>query len=78
MKFLKSCFMAVTGLLSAIYLMNIGVGVVELIPDNIPLAGNIDEAIAILLLINALAYFGIHLRGKDSSADKLPKRIENQ
>jgi len=48
-------------LLSAIYLANLGVGVVELIPDNIPVAGNIDEVLFTLLLIYCLRRLGIDL-----------------
>jgi len=46
------------GVISALYLLNIGVGVIELIPDNIPIIGNFDEAAAAALLLNCLAYFG--------------------
>jgi hypothetical protein len=64
MKFIKTIFILISGLLSALYLANIGAGIVEIIPDNIPLAGNIDEFIASLILLNALAYFGLDLRRK--------------
>ena len=43
------------------YLFNIGAGFIELIPDNIPLMGNLDEAGAAALLIMCLSYFGIDL-----------------
>ena len=49
------------GLISTIYLLNIGAGFIELIPDNIPLVGNLDEAGAAALLIMCLSYFGIDL-----------------
>ncbi len=49
------------GVLSAMYLFNIGAGFIELIPDNIPLVGNLDEAGATALLIMCLGYFGIDL-----------------
>ena len=62
MKTVKSLVVLLAGAISALYLLNIGVGVVELLPDNIPLAGNLDEAIAAIVLTNALAYFGIDLR----------------
>lgn len=64
MKLLKNLFILITGLLSALYLVNIGVGVVEVIPDNLPGVGNLDEFIASLILINALAYCGLDLRRK--------------
>ena len=49
------------GLISTMYLLNIGAGFIELIPDNIPLVGNLDEAGAAALLIMCLSYFGIDL-----------------
>jgi hypothetical protein len=64
MKLLKSLFILITGLLSALYLANIGAGIVEIIPDNLPGVGNLDEFIASLLLMNSLAYFGLDLRRK--------------
>lgn len=76
MKMLKSLFILITGLLSALYLANIGAGIVEIIPDNIPAAGNIDEFIASLLLMNCLAYFGFDLRRKPL-AKASPPAIES-
>jgi hypothetical protein len=38
---------------------NPGVGVFELIPDNIPFLGNLDEAGAVALLLMCLRYFGL-------------------
>ncbi len=31
-------------------IFNVGAGIIDLIPDNIPLLGNMDEAIAVLWL----------------------------
>ncbi len=62
MFFLKSIVIFMLGLLSALYLLNVGAGIVELIPDNIPIIGNLDEAAATMLLLNCLAYFGLDLR----------------
>ncbi len=47
------------GALGAVYLVNPTAGFLELIPDNIPVIGNLDEAAAAMLVISALAYFGI-------------------
>jgi len=47
--------------LSAIYLVNPTFGVFELIPDNLPLIGNLDEAGAVVLLLAGLRYFNIDL-----------------
>ena len=49
------------GIISILYLGNIGVGVIEAIPDNIPFVGNLDEAGAAVLLMMCLRYFGIDL-----------------
>lgn len=62
MKFLKDITVLFLGVISALYLLNIGVGFIELIPDNVPFVGNLDEAAAAALLINCLAYFGLDLR----------------
>jgi uncharacterized membrane protein YkvA (DUF1232 family) len=49
------------GLISVIYLLNPGAGIFELIPDNLPVIGNLDEAAAVALLLGCLRYFGIDL-----------------
>ena len=62
MKILKHLAVLCLGLLCILYLLNLGAGLFELIPDNIPFIGNLDEAAAMLLLLNCLAYFGFDLR----------------
>lgn len=62
MKAIKHVIVFCLGILSALYLLNIGAGVIELIPDNIPIIGNLDEAAATVILLNCLAYFGLDLR----------------
>jgi hypothetical protein len=62
MKRLVQNFLAAAlGLFSAIYLLNPGMGGVEFISDFIPIAGNLDEATALLILIRCLAHFGLDL-----------------
>ena len=73
MRLIKGSFVLLLGILSAAYLANIGAGVVEIVPDNIPLIGNIDEAGATLLLLNCLAYFGINLGRGPSSHNEMKK-----
>lgn len=46
------------GLFSLVYLFNPTAGFIELIPDNIPVIGNLDEAAAVTILISCLAFFG--------------------
>jgi len=49
------------GLLSVIYVLNPTAGFFELIPDYIPIIGNLDEAAAVALLLMCLRYFGYDL-----------------
>jgi len=50
-----------TGIISLLYLLNIGAGFIELIPDTIPLIGNLDETAAVIILINYLRYLGVDI-----------------
>jgi len=61
MKLIRDLLVLASGILSALYLLNISFGVAEFIPDNIPIFGNLDEAAATALLLNCLAYFGVDL-----------------
>jgi len=47
-------------LISVLYIVNPTAGIIELIPDNLPFIGNLDEAAATVLLLKCL---GI-IRGK--------------
>lgn len=42
--------------LGALYIINPTAGLIELIPDNIPLFGNVDEAAATTMLVLGLQY----------------------
>jgi hypothetical protein len=63
------------GIISLLYLLNIGVGVIEAIPDNIPFVGNLDEAGAAALLLMCLRYFGIDLT---KILERAPKKSEKE
>jgi len=63
------------GIISLLYLLNIGVGVIEAIPDNIPFVGNLDEAGAAALLLMCLRYFGLDLT---KILEKTPKKTEKE
>lgn len=58
---MKSAVVLALGGISALYLVNPTAGFLEFIPDNIPFLGNLDEAGAMLLLINCLRHFGVDL-----------------
>ena len=59
---MKKLLIASIGVLSGLYLLNPGFGLLEIIPDAIPFVGNLDEGAAAFLLLSSLAYFGIDLR----------------
>ncbi len=49
------------GLFCLVYLLNPSAGIFEIIPDNLPLIGNLDEAAALTTLLMCLKYFGFEL-----------------
>jgi len=55
----KEMFILAIGAIAGIYLLNPGAGFVELIPDALPIVGNLDEAGAVAILITILRYYGI-------------------
>ena len=56
---IKKILVALAGLFSLVYLLN--PGVFELIPDNFPIIGNLDEAAAVAIILAAFRYYGIDL-----------------
>ena len=66
----KSLGMLVLGAASVLYIANPGLGVFELLPDVVPGVGNIDEALATMLLLRVLAYFGLNLVGNPRGQGK--------
>ena len=59
MKPFKHLVVFLLGVAATLYLVNPGAGVFELIPDNLPFLGNLDEVGATALLLACLRYFGI-------------------
>ena len=73
---MKKLVVFALGVLSALYILNPTAGIFEIIPDNLPMVGNLDEAAAVALLLMCLRYFGIDLpdifrrdRDKDRTID---------
>jgi hypothetical protein len=52
--------LGITGV-AGLYLINPTAGVLEFIPDVIPVVGNLDEATALALFISGLSYFGVNV-----------------
>jgi len=59
---MKKLLIVIIGILAFLYLINPFFGIFELIPDNFPIVGNLDEATAAFLLFSSLSYFGIDVR----------------
>jgi len=68
-KFIVFCL----GLFATLYLLNPGAGIFELLPDNLPVIGNLDEAAAVALLLYCLNYFGIDLSSLFGRKDKIER-----
>jgi len=58
---MKNIVVLLLGVLGVFYLLNPGSGLFELIPDNLPLVGNLDDAAALVLLVMCLQHFDIQL-----------------
>jgi hypothetical protein len=58
--------LAITGF---IYLLNPGAGVFELIPDNIPFIGNLDEGVAAILVWYGLLEFFHRKKSKNEEKE---------
>jgi hypothetical protein len=55
---MKRFLVGLAGFLSLLYILNPTMGIFELLPDNLPFIGNLDEATATMMLFAALRYFG--------------------
>ncbi len=67
---MKSIVVALVGCVSLVYLINPSAGIIEILPDNLPVVGNLDEATAAALLLSSLRYFGLDLANLFKKEDK--------
>lgn len=58
---MKGIIVAIIAGICTVYLINPTAGFVELIPDNIPIIGNLDEAMATAVLLACARYFGFDI-----------------
>ena len=64
------------GLISLIYIINPTAGLLELIPDNAPFIGNLDEFAASALLIKAIrVVFGKEDQEKKNDSDSIDENL---
>jgi len=45
----------------AVYMINPTAGIFELLPDNLPVVGNLDEAAVVFIMFAAMRYLGLRL-----------------
>jgi hypothetical protein len=50
-----------TILLGGLYMINPTAGLFELVPDNLPFVGNLDEAAVVFIMFAAMRYLGMRL-----------------
>ncbi len=58
----KDFLVAGLGILGILYMLNFGFGILEILPDNLPFVGNMDEAAALFLIYSSLDYFEINVK----------------
>ena len=51
----------VVAILCVIYMLNPTAGFLEFIPDNLPVIGNVDEGLIMILLLGCLKYLGLDI-----------------
>lgn len=75
---LKELVIIIVAIIAGIYLLNPTAGFLELLPDNLPIVGNLDEAGAVAVLVNTLGYYGIDmtkLYGRKKSVKKVRRIV---
>lgn len=73
-RLLREMFILGLAAVAFIYLINPTAGIIELIPDVVPIIGNLDEAGAVLILVNTLAYYGIDVTRLYGRSDRKTSR----
>ena len=51
----------IVALLCVVYMLNPTAGFLEFIPDNLPIIGNVDEGLIMILLLGCLKYLGLDI-----------------
>jgi hypothetical protein len=75
---LKELVIIIFAIIAGIYLLNPTAGFLELLPDNLPLVGNLDEAGAVAILVNTFGYYGFDvtkLYGRKKSVKKVRRIV---
>jgi uncharacterized membrane protein YkvA (DUF1232 family) len=57
----------------AAYMINPTAGIFELLPDNLPVVGNLDEAAVVFIMFAAMRYLGLRLPEFIEKYARVPK-----
>ena len=57
----------------SVYMINPTLGVFELVPDNLPVVGNLDEAAVVFIMFAAMRYLGLRLPEFIEKYARVPK-----
>ena len=57
-------------IIGIIYILNPTFGVLEFIPDNLPLIGNLDESVAVMLILAGIVEFIERRKNRQSNNEK--------
>lgn len=60
-KYIKHFIVILGGISGALYLLNPTAGMIEVLPDNLPYIGNLDEGAATILVLGCLRFYGLDL-----------------
>jgi uncharacterized membrane protein YkvA (DUF1232 family) len=56
-----------------VYMINPTAGFVEMLPDNLPIVGNLDEAAVVFIMFSAMRYLGMRLPEFIEKFARVPK-----
>lgn len=65
----KDFWVALVGIIGLVYSLNFSFGVLEILPDTLPIIGHVDEAVALFLVYSALEYFGVTVKSIFTRSD---------
>jgi uncharacterized membrane protein YkvA (DUF1232 family) len=68
-KIVKELLIIGIGIVALVYLINPTAGIIELIPDNFPIIGNLDEGAATAVVLAVLRHYGLDIVGLLSFRD---------
>ncbi len=57
----KKVIAVLATIFGVVYLLNPTMGLFEILPDNLPIIGNLDEGAAVYLIFASLRYLGLDL-----------------